>query len=83
MMVGSCPCLKENLDELRTEKVCYERVTGYPEVIHMLGKRAYRKLALIVRLRDLSGGRRIDQTERPRAKPSLYDAASVFWRRIE
>ena len=27
-MVGSCRCLKENLDELRIEKVCYERVTG-------------------------------------------------------
>jgi len=32
-MVGSCSCLKENLDELRIERVCYERVTGYPEVI--------------------------------------------------
>jgi hypothetical protein len=27
-MVGSCRCLKENLDELRIERVCYERVTG-------------------------------------------------------
>src|ERR1700689_1556829 len=26
-MVGSCRCLKENLDELRIERVCYERVT--------------------------------------------------------
>ncbi|MGB8325508.1 MAG: hypothetical protein WCE52_21295 [Candidatus Acidiferrum sp.] len=25
MMVGSCRCLKENLDELRIERVCYER----------------------------------------------------------
>jgi hypothetical protein len=32
-MVGSCRCLKENLDELRIERVCYERVTGYAEVI--------------------------------------------------
>jgi hypothetical protein len=32
-MVGSCRCLKENVDELRIETVCYERVTGYPEVI--------------------------------------------------
>jgi len=32
-MVGSCRCLKENLDELRIERVCYERVTRKPEVI--------------------------------------------------
>ena len=29
LMVGGCRCLKENLDELRIERVCcYERVTG-------------------------------------------------------
>jgi hypothetical protein len=32
-MVGSCPCLKENLDELRIERACYERLTGKPDVI--------------------------------------------------
>ena len=32
-MVGSCRCLKENLDELRIETVYYERVTGKPEVM--------------------------------------------------
>jgi hypothetical protein len=28
VMVGSCRCLKENLDELRIERVCDERVTS-------------------------------------------------------
>ncbi len=37
-MVGSCRCLKENLDELRIERVCYERVMGYAEVIQMSGR---------------------------------------------
>jgi hypothetical protein len=37
VMVGSCRCLKENLDELRIERVCYERVTGNPDVTR-LGK---------------------------------------------
>jgi hypothetical protein len=32
-MVGDCRCLKENLDELRIERVCYGRVTGKPELI--------------------------------------------------
>jgi len=32
-MVGSCRCLKENLDELRIERVCSDRVTSNPEVI--------------------------------------------------
>jgi hypothetical protein len=31
-MVGSCRGLKENLDELRIERVCYERVTGKQEI---------------------------------------------------
>jgi len=38
VMVGSCRCLKENLDELRIERVCYERVMGYAEVIQMSGR---------------------------------------------
>jgi hypothetical protein len=28
MMVGSCRCLKENIDELRFERVCYEQSDG-------------------------------------------------------
>src|SRR3977135_3944141 len=31
-MVGSCRCLKENLDELRIQRVCYDRLTGKPSI---------------------------------------------------
>lgn len=31
-MVSSCRCLKENLDELRIERVCHEQVMSNPEV---------------------------------------------------
>jgi hypothetical protein len=32
-MVGGCRCLKENLDELRIESVCYGRVTANRQLL--------------------------------------------------
>jgi hypothetical protein len=45
-MVGSCRGLKENLDELRIERVCYERVTSNSEVMQMLQTAAFARYAL-------------------------------------
>src|SRR6267154_2640324 len=60
-MVGSCCCLKENLDELRIERVCYDRVTGKPSIIQRASAG-----------RQCSGRAKLEEAERVRHERKLY-----------